>query len=182
MKKHTLSQWTLSALFAALTALFTHISLPIGPVPISLATLSVLLSGALLGARWGAFSQLIYLLIGAVGLPVFSGFEGGLQKLVGPTGGYLVGYVVGAFVTGLAVEHFGRTPFAVAVGGALGYASLYITGTAYFMALTDAPLMRALMLCVFPFLFGDGLKIIAGTVLVRRLWPVLSRQMADQTA
>ena len=180
MKNNLTWRCTTAALFAALTALFTCISIPIGPVPINLATLSVLLAGALLGARWGAISQLIYVALGAVGLPVFSGFSGGLGKLLGPTGGYIVGYVLGAFVIGAITERFGRDLVPLSVAAALGYATLYLTGTLYFLWLTGSGLLYAFGLCVFPFLPGDAAKIALGHILVRRLWPYLMQETAGQ--
>ena len=88
------------ALFAALTAVCSQLAIPIQPVPINLALLSVYIAGGLLGGGMGAASQAVFLLIGAVGVPVFAGFRGGVQALVGPTGGYLIGYAAAAFVTG----------------------------------------------------------------------------------
>ena len=88
------------ALFAALTAVCSQLSVPIQPVPINLALFSVYMAGALLGGGRGAISQIVFLLIGAAGVPVFAGFRGGLQVLAGPTGGYIVGYVAAALITG----------------------------------------------------------------------------------
>ncbi len=98
-----------AALFAALTAAVSPIKIPLGftPVPITLQTLMVLLSGALLGANLGALSQFLYVLVGALGLPVFAGGSSGFGALFGPTGGYLISYPIAAYVVGLIKEKEG---------------------------------------------------------------------------
>jgi|Deesub1362A_J573_1020465.scaffolds.fasta_scaffold02332_7 biotin transport system substrate-specific component len=89
------------SLFAALTAVGAFISIPLGPVPFTLQVLFVLLSGAILGAFLGALSQVVYLLLGVIGLPVFAGGTSGIGHLFGPTGGYLFGFVFASFLVGL---------------------------------------------------------------------------------
>lgn len=167
---------TMAALFAALTAVFSQIAIPTPwMVPVNLATLAVFLSGAVLGARWGAAAQLAYLALGLCGVPVFSGFRGGVQVLAGPTGGYLIGYVAAALLVGvLAHKLHGKAvlPFAMAAGLALCYAF----GTAWFMASTGSGLMRALALCVVPYLIGDALKIAAATLVAPRLSALLLQE------
>ena len=88
-----------ASLFAALTAVGAFLALPIGPVPIVLQNMFVFLAGLLLGSRWGLASVGVYLLAGAVGLPVFAGGLGGLGRLIGPTGGYLIGYLPTVFIS-----------------------------------------------------------------------------------
>lgn len=159
----------LMAFFAALTAIFTQISIPIGPVPINLALLSVFAVGGILGCKKATISQAIYILIGAVGAPVFSGFQGGISKLVGPTGGYLIGYVIAAFAVGLITDRFGIKAWVLVVSMVVGLTLCYAFGTAWFMIYTGTPLWSALVLCVFPFLIGDAAKIAVATVLVKSL-------------
>src|SRR4030067_426903 len=96
----------LSSLMAALMAVGAYIHVPIGPVPIVLTNLFVLLSGLLLGSRWGLASAAIYLLVGAIGMPVFYGGKGGLAHILGPTGGYLFGFLLCACVAGFYSERF----------------------------------------------------------------------------
>jgi biotin transport system substrate-specific component len=165
------------AIFATLTTACTIISvpLPFTPVPINLATLSVFMAGGLLGARYGALSQAVYVLLGAVGLPVFSNFSGGIGKIAGPTGGYILGYVVAAAVVGLIagrsrpsrarLADAARLAFAMAAG----MAACYSIGTAWFMYSMGVNIQSALVMCVIPFLLGDALKIAAGTWLCGRL-------------
>lgn len=155
---------TLAALFAALLCVVSPWAIPIGAVPLTLATLAVYLAGGLLDAKTALTAVGVYLLLGAVGLPVFSGFAGGLQKLVGPTGGYLIGYLPCAWLTALCVRHFGRKLWSYPLGMVLGTAALYILGTAWFMVQSGTQLLPALGLCVLPFLPGDAVKIIAAVI------------------
>src|SRR5512136_710734 len=99
-----LRRTVLASLMAAVTAVGAYIHIPIGPVPIVLSTLFVLLAGLLLGSRWGLISIGLYLLVGAMGIPVFAGGRGGFAHFLGPTGGYLFGYALSAWVTGLVSE------------------------------------------------------------------------------
>ena len=105
MSVEKLRWMVLASLMAALTAVGAYIHVPIGPVPIVLSTLFVLLSGLLLGSRWGLASMGLYLLVGAIGIPVFAGGKGGFAHFFGPTGGYLFGYVLAAWITGFISEH-----------------------------------------------------------------------------
>jgi biotin transport system substrate-specific component len=166
----------LCALFAALTVVGTviQIPLPFTPVPISLATLSVYLAGGLLGAKYGALSQVVYILLGVVGLPVFSNFQGGIGVIAGPTGGYIIGYVAAALIVGLIAGKERRSPiWKLTVSMISGTATCYGLGTAWFVISTGTGLAAALSLCVIPFLIGDTLKIIAAILLVKALKRVL---------
>jgi biotin transport system substrate-specific component len=167
----------LTGLFSALTAIGSMISIPLpfSPVPINLATLSVFLAGSLLGAKGGAISQLIYVFLGAIGLPVFHSFTGGLSILVGPTGGYLIGYIVGAYLIGIVTNQKRVDPstLVMAIGFMAGLLACYTLGTLWFMYVAGASLWSALLLCVIPFLPGDGVKIVVAILLVKKLKPVL---------
>ncbi len=161
----------LCALFAALTAVCSMISvpLPFTPVPINLATLSVFLAGGLLGSRYGTLSQLVYVLLGAIGLPVFSGFTGGFGSITGPTGGYIIGYIAAAWLIGFLIEKLGHGFYKNIISMISGLAVCYALGTLWFMYITSTGLAAALMMCVVPFLIGDAIKIIAGSILVKKL-------------
>lgn len=179
-------QLILCGLFAALTAVCSMISIPLPftPIPINLATLSVALAGGLLGSKYGALSQLIYVLIGAIGLPVFHSFTGGFGIILGPTGGYIWGYILGAWIMGLVIEKTTKTRsqkklkerkgglfqyLSSAIAIILGYFACYLLGTIWFMVITNSTLLPALMACVIPFLAGDALKVIAATLLIEKL-------------
>ena len=158
---------TLTAVMAALICIAGPLVVPVGPVPLSLATFAVYLAGAVLGKKRGAIAVGLYLLIGIIGVPVFSGFSGGFQKLAGVTGGYLAGYLPCAFLSGLGAERAeksGRKWLLPALAAA-GTAALYALGTAWFMIQTGNTVGAALGLCVVPFLPGDAVKIIAASLL-----------------
>jgi biotin transport system substrate-specific component len=161
---------TIIAVMAALICVAGPLSISIGPIPLSLASFAVYMAGAVLGAKKGTLAVGIYLLLGLVGLPVFSGFSGGFQKLIGVTGGYLVGYLPCALITGLAVKPDSpdsglqwRLPTFMA----LGTAALYLIGTAWFMIQTRNTLAASMGMCVIPFLPGDAVKIVAASLLAR---------------
>ncbi|MEN6326766.1 MAG: biotin transporter BioY [Syntrophomonas sp.] len=151
-----------ASLFGALTAAGSLIVIPMQPVPITLQTLFTCLSGILLGARAGGLSQIIYVLLGIIGLPVFAGGKAGAGVLFGPSGGYLIGFVVGAYVMGKIVE-IRREPGWVWLLMALlvGNLIIYTLGTWQLMEVTGFSLVKSLMVGVVPFLFGDLLKIVA---------------------
>ena len=162
----------LCAIFAAVIAVatFIQIPLPFTPVPITLSLLAVYLAGGLLGPKYGTISVVVYILIGAIGLPVFSGFRGGIGHLAGPTGGYIIGYIVMALIIGLIVGS-SRTPatLRIIIATVSGTIACYIFGTVWFMILMKTGLLEALSMCVFPFLLGDLVKLIAAVLLIRIL-------------
>ena len=150
------------ALFAALICFAAPFSIQVGPIPITLATFAIYLAGTVLGAKRGMIAVIVYILLGAVGLPVFSGFTGGFAKLLGPTGGYIIGYVPLVIIAGLFAEmKVNKIPRAVTtvIGMIAATAVLYAFGTAWFMILTGKDLLSSLNLCVLPFLPGDSIKI-----------------------
>ena len=158
---------TLTAVMAALVCIAGPLTVPAGPIPLSLATFAVYLAGAVLGKKRGTLAVALYLLIGIIGVPVFSGFSGGFQKLAGVTGGYLVGYLPCAFLSGLGAEmaeERGRIRV-LPVMMAAGTVVLYTVGTAWFMIQSGNALGTALSLCVVPFLPGDAVKIAAAVML-----------------
>ena len=158
----------LTALFAALTAVLAQIQLPIGPVPFNLAVFGAFLAGMLLEPAWAAASMGVYMLLGAVGIPVFAGFMGGPAVLLGKTGGDVIGYIFIALATALAVKRSGKLPV---IGAAMlaGLLVCYGFGTAWFMAVTGADLVSALGWCVLPFIVPDVCKGVLACVLGRLL-------------
>lgn len=157
--------------FAALTAILSQISiaLPFTPVPINLALLGIFAAGGLLGSKRGVLSVLVYIALGAVGLPVFAGFKGGLSVLASPTGGYIIGYVAAVFLSGYIPEKTLKNIFMYALAMLSGLAVCYIFGTLWFVILTKNPIMTSAAMCVLPFLPGDTLKILAGSFLCERV-------------
>ena len=124
-----------ASLMAALTAVSAYITLPIGPVPITMQTCFVLISGAVLGSRWGAGSQIVYVCLGLAGMPVFAGGMSGPGVVLSPTFGYLAGFVLGAFLTGWYVERFTRNSIPhLAAGMVIGQAAIFVCGLSYLYA------------------------------------------------
>ena len=166
-----------ASLFAALTAAGAYIAIPIGPVPIVLQNLFVLMAGLMLGSKWGLASVGIYLLAGVCGLPVFAGGMGGIGRLFGPTGGYLLGFLPAVFVIGWLTE---KMPFKTiwhAAALALGCLIVYACGVPWLKMVTGMPFSKALALGMYPFLIGDVLKIAAAIAIARSLKPVLNARL-----
>ena len=154
------------AIMAGILCILGPLTIVIGPIPLSMVSFAVYLSGAILGCKRGAAAVGIYLLIGLAGMPVFAGFSAGLQKLMGVTGGYLIGYLPCALITGLGVPAANdRRDRLLPLRRAVGTAALYSVGTAWFMVQTGNPIGAALAICVLPFLPGDILKIAAASVI-----------------
>lgn len=164
-----------ASLMAALIAVGAFLAIPVGPVPIVLQNLFVLLAGLLLGARWAAASVALYLLAGACGLPVFAGGSGGLGHLVGPRGGYLFGFLLAAWVVGLAADRSkGKLHLEVAamIAGSL---LIYALGVPWLKMMLGIGFKKALAVGMVPFLIGDALKIIAAVPIARSLRPLVHR-------
>ena len=159
-KNFSIRSMVFTALFAAVICVLAPFSITVGPVPLTFATLAIYLASATLGWKSGTVAVLVYLALGAVGLPVFSGFTGGLQKIAGATGGYLVGYLPLALTVGLVVKATKNKIWGYALGMVIGTVLLYTCGTVWFMYIMESSLASALALCVVPFLIGDAIKII----------------------
>lgn len=163
------------ALMAAVMCILGPISLPIGPVPISLTPLAIFLGVYILGAKKGTIAVIVYLLIGLCGIPVFSGFSGGPGKLFGPTGGYLVAYILTAVIAGVFIDKFYHKIYLQAVGMILGLAVLYLIGTIWLAYQANMTFQAALAAGVIPFVALDLIKIAAAIVLGRAVRTALTR-------
>ena len=159
----------LAALFVALMAVCSQIQIPLPMVPINLALFAAHLCGALLGAKWGALSISAYVLLGLVGAPVYAGFASGPAALFGKTGGYILGYILSAFLVGLLSRRIGFTFKGLCLSMLVGVVACYAFGTVWFMAVTGLNLMTSLAYCVIPFLPGDAVKIALAALLALRL-------------
>ena len=162
------------AVFAAITAIIAPISIPIGAVPVSLGLTAVFLTGGVLKPKYAFISQVVYLLIGCIGMPVFTGFAGGLQKLVGPTGGYLFVYPVMALVIALVMKLADRkgqpdrkwAKAACMFGGILlSIVICYTSGSLWYSFQAGVPLSKSLAVTVYPFVPWDIAKAVVATVL-----------------
>lgn len=164
------------SMFVVLIAICSWIAIP-AVVPFTLQTFAVFLTCGLLGWKRGLVSVLIYLLMGSIGLPVFSNFQAGFGVLLGPSGGYLIGFVFTALTMGLCTRLLGSKTWALAIAMLLGLLVCYAFGTAWFMLVYGSgsgySLAAALALCVLPFILPDLIKISIALLLVKRLRPFL---------
>lgn len=164
---------TMIAVCTALIAICSWISIP-AAVPFTMQTFGVFLSVGVLGGRRGTLAVSVYLLLGAVGLPVFSGFSGGLGHLFGATGGYIIGFLFSALVMWLIERLRGRSMKNLVFSMIAGLLTCYAFGTAWFMVVYakdsgSIGLMTALGWCVFPYVIPDALKIALATAITRRV-------------
>ena len=170
------------ALFTALIAVLAQISIPLpGGVPLTLQTFAVPLAGLVLGSKRGTIASLIYVLLGAVGVPVFAGLTGGLGKVLGMTGGFIVSFPIMAFLAGLAVKKSIKSPM-LWVWLVLGAIANYAVGTVWFMVVAGSTLSAALTACVIPFIPTAIIKIILSGIFGTMLRGVLIRANLLQTA
>ncbi|MGP8320855.1 MAG: biotin transporter BioY [Methanosarcinaceae archaeon] len=160
-----------ASLFAAMTAVgaYIKIPIPIGPVPLTLQVLFVLIAGIMLKSKWGTISMLVYVLLGIVGLPVFAGGASGPGVLFGPTGGYLIGFMAAAFVVGYLAERKGTFNILLnAVFMTIGLGVIYLFGVAQLVIVAKLTIMQAIAAGIFPFLIGDLMKITAGAYITSK--------------
>jgi biotin transport system substrate-specific component len=154
--------------FTALGA-FVYIPLPFTPVPITLQTFFVLLAGAALGSRLGSLSQFGYVALGSLGLPIFAGALGGMACLVGPTGGYMIGFVLAAYVVGRLIGMRQNPSFVyITLAMAVGLMVIYLLGIVHLAFVLHCSIPRAVLLGMMPFITGDALKVIAAATIYSR--------------
>ena len=165
-------QMVLIALMTAVTCVLGPLSIPLPfiPVPISLTNFAIFLAIFVLGMKNGTISFIIYLLLGAVGVPVFSSFRGGLQVLAGPTGGYLIGFIFLALIMGFALDHFDRKLVPTIIGMIIGMVVCYAFGTVWLAKLLSLSFKEGLMMGVIPYLPGDAAKIIIAAIVGPKLY------------
>lgn len=167
-----------ASMMAALTAVGAFIAIPVGPVPIVLQNFFVFLTGLLLGSRWGLTAMGVYLLAGALGLPVFAGGKGGIGHLLGPTGGYLLGYLPAVYLIGLISDTGRQRPVFDAFALICGSLTVYLCGIPWLQAVTGMAFQKTLAVGMLPFLPGDGLKIIAAVPVAKTLRPLINEKLA----
>lgn len=172
----------ITALFTALTAVGGILSISLGPVPITLQTFFVILSGLILGSKLGALSQITYVVLGLVGLPIFSGGYGGLGAIIRPSFGFLIGYIVAAYVIGKLTEKNKSLP-RIIYSVILGSFVIYIIGIPYFyLVFTNLSgksinFYTTLKYACLPFIPGDIIKAVIAIILSKQLLPRLSRYL-----
>ncbi len=169
--KNKIRMMVFASMFAAMMAVgaYIKIPLPMSPVPVTLQILFVLLAGAMLGARWGTISVIVYLLLGIAGLPVFSGGSSGLGMIFGPTGGYLVGFIAGAFFVGALCDRYGRKHFHMnAIFMLLGLLFIYLFGIIQLINIANLTLSESLAIGFVPYVPGDILKLLISAFVASR--------------
>lgn len=183
MKKGTMTtiSMVLCALFAALIAVGAFIKIPVPYLPFTLQTFFVMLAGMLLGAKLGALSALIYLVLGLVGLPIFTE-GGGIGYLLKPSFGYIIGFVVGAYLTGLIANKVKQPSYLrLAAAGFAGLGAVYAIGVVYFYMIktlylgTGIGVWTLLLYCFIVFIPGDTALCLLASLLSKRLIPHLKR-------
>ncbi|MEY8000553.1 biotin transporter BioY [Clostridium sp. Mt-5] len=157
----SVKEMSTAAIFTAITAILAQISIPLPftPVPITFQIFAVYISAIILGSRLGTLSQIIYLLLGAIGIPVFASFTGGLQTIVGPSGGFLISYPIISYIIGKISEK-DLNPIMSILGLIVSLIICYSIGTIQFHFVTNVPIQKSILLCVAPFVPLDTAKII----------------------
>lgn len=177
-EKRTMGGPILACLFAALISVGAYIAIPIPgtPVPIVLQNFFIMLAGLLLGPALGTAATLIYLALGAIGLPVFAGGTGGIARFLGPTGGYLFGYIAAVFIMGL-ISRLGRKRrwWRDAAALAAGCAVVYAIGVSWLKTAIGSSWEKAIAGGLLPFLIGDTVKAALAVLLAGRLSALVER-------
>lgn len=167
MKKHTynIRHLCLISLFSALIVIMAQISIPmpIG-VPITMQTFAVTIAGIILGSKKGFTATLIYILLGAIGLPVFANFTGGWQSITGPTSGFILSFPLMAYIIGLGTEHRQKFRFCYSLGIALGTILNMLCGILMFCVVTKSPLTVGFATCGLPYIPVTVIKAIAAAI------------------
>lgn len=160
-------------LAAAIIAVCSWITIPIGAVPITLQTMAVCLIAGLFGLKRGTLATVVYICLGAIGVPVFSSFKSGVGVLAGPTGGYIIGFIFTALIVGFVSDKTKGKLWCIVVAMIIGIAVCYAFGTAWFYIYMQSKnpmsLGAVLSACVIPFLLPDAAKIVIAAVLTNRL-------------
>ena len=162
-----------AGLFAAVIAVMAQLSIPMPlGVPMTMQTFAITLAAVVLGSKLSAIATLVYLALGAVGVPVLANFQGGPSAIFGKTGGYILGYILCALIVGALSRKFAFNFKTLCLSMVLGVAVCYAFGTIWFMAVTGLNLATSMSYCVIPFLPGDAVKILLAAFLALRLLEV----------
>lgn len=153
-------------LFTAVIAVMAQLSIPMPlGVPMTMQTFAITLAAVVLGAKLSTYATTVYILLGAVGVPVLANFSGGLDKFVGPTGGFLISFPIMALIIGLGVDYRKKFKGAFVVALVLGTVVNYVVGVAMFCILTSSPVSAGISACVLPFIPTAIIKAILASVI-----------------
>jgi biotin transport system substrate-specific component len=172
-RKTPIRMMVYASLLAALTAASALITIPIGEVPVILYNFFILMMGLLLGSRWGAASIAVYLLAGGLGLPVFAGGKGGIAILLGPTGGYLIGFLPAVFIIGFISEKFKQRFSYDIIAMLCGTVVIYAFGVIQLKIVLGKTWLLTMALGVIPFIFFDIVKVVAAAVTAKAVRPII---------
>lgn len=180
--KLSTKEMALVAMFTGLTAMGSFISIPLGPVPITLQSLFVILSGLILGAKLGALSQVVYIILGLVGVPIFAGFTGGFQSVMTPSFGFIVGFVFASYIVGIITHsENGVSVKRIWIGSFIGTIVIYLFGLPYMYYMLNIVMGKGLsfvaimkMGCLL-FLPGDFIKFIIASLVAIKTLPILNK-------
>ena len=172
--KSSVDVLAMTAVMSALIAAISPFAIPIGPISITLCTLALYFSPYILGWKGASVATLVYILLGMIGMPVFSKFQAGLSVLMGPTGGYILGYVPMVVLAGLSIKLAPKNRMLQFLGMVIATMVLYVFGTIWYMMLSGNDLAFAMKWCVVPFIPLDLVKILIAIV----LGPVLRERLA----
>jgi biotin transport system substrate-specific component len=161
-------QMTMCALFVGITAILTQISIPLGNIPLTMQIFGVVLSGLILGEKLGFISQFIYVLLGAVGMPIFSYMRGGFSMILGPSGGFILSFPILSFISGYFFRKY-KNKYIIFFGIILGLIINYLIGTLFFCKIVGVNFISGLLSCVVPFVVFDLLKIILAYIIAKRI-------------
>lgn len=181
--KHSSYRSAIMAMYAAIICASCFVSIPVGPVPIVVQNMLSIMSGILFGFPNGMATVGLFMIAGALGLPVFSGGKGGMTVISGPTGGFIIGYFLGALAAGYIakkpesdeVSFEKQNILKIALAGFLGFIVSYVPGILQFMRITGQSFVVTFATCVLPFLPGDLIKLVAMVPLAAKLRPVVAR-------
>lgn len=177
MKTKDMTQVALMTAVICIVAPLT-IPLPFTAIPFSLTPFAICLISSLLGMKRGGISVALYILIGTVGVPVFSGYQGGFQKLIGPTGGFFIGYLVLALITGFSAERFFGKIYMYIIGMLLGLTICYIFGAAWFSLQQGVSIKAAFAGAVIPFIPLDLVKVFLAAAFAYPIRSRIARQVS----
>ena len=173
MKNKIVYSITMAATFAAIITICSWISIPTS-IPFTLQTFGIFVTVGVLGGKRGSFAVFIYLLLGAIGVPVFAGFTGGMGIILGNTGGYIIGFLASALIMWLMEKLLGKKTWVLALSMVLGLIACYAIGTAWFIIAYakntgSIGLVTALGWCVIPFIIPDIIKIVLALIVSNRV-------------
>ena len=178
--KYNLKSMLQCSLFAALLCIMAPLTFPVGVVPVTLGIFAVIICASVLGVSRSMVSVGVYIALGAIGLPVFSGWQGGVGVLVGPTGGYIWSYIIVCIIVGKCADMSTPRWFAI-LCGLLALLICYICGTVQYMVVSGSDIVVSLTVCVYPFVIFDIIKVWAATVAGNRIRDALKKNgVADK--